>query len=284
MNAPTTPHLQHPLSSLEAWTRHFAAQPIPVLAASAQAVRELGERDAAGDEGVDAQLIVKSVGLDPLMALRILSQVTTNRSSRREIQVETITEALVLMGITPFFRAFGELPVLEELLTDQAQALDGARAVLERGRRAAQFALGFSVHRMDGDAPQVHQAALLHDFAELLLWVHAPKLALEIAQLQQEHPSLRSADAQRRVLGIELQDLQQALMQLWRLPELLIRLSDSRHAEHPSVRSVLLAIRVARHSAHGWTNPALPDDILAVGELLQLGPEPVRHLLIELDS
>lgn len=284
MNAPLTPHLQRPLSSLEAWTRHFAAQPIPVLAASAQAVRELGERDAAGDEGVDAQLIVKSVGLDPLMALRILSHVAMNRSSRREIQVETITEALVLMGITPFFRAFGDLPVLEDLLTDQAQALDGARAVLERGRRAAQFALGFSVHRMDADAPQVHQAALLHDFAELLLWVHAPKLALDIAQMQQEHPGLRSADAQKRVLGIELQDLQQSLMQLWRLPELLIRLSDSRHAEHPSVRSVLLAIRVARHSAHGWTNPALPDDILAVGELLQLGPDPVRNLLIELDS
>ena len=284
MNAPITPHLDRPLADLAAWTRHFAAQPIPVLADSAQAVAELAERDAAGDEGVDAQLIVKAVGLDPLMALRILSHVTLNRSSRREIQVETITEALVLMGITPFFRAFAELPRLEVLLEGQEQALAGARRVLERGRRAAQFALGFSVHRMDSDASQVHQAALLHDFAELLLWVHAPALALEINRLQQEHPSLRSADAQRRVLGIELQDLQQALMQLWKLPELLIRLSDARHADHPSVRSVLLAIRVARHSTHGWTNPALPDDIHAVGELLQLSPDHARHLLIELDS
>ena len=57
-----------------------------------------------------------------------------------------------------------------------------------------------------------------------------------------------------------------------------------RHAEHPSVRSVLLAIRVARHSAYGWTNPALPDDIHAVGELLTLGADHARRLLIELDS
>ena len=284
MNAPSTPHLDRPLSSLAAWTSHFSRQPIPVLADSAAAIQALAERDAAGDDGVDAQLIVKGVGQDPLMALRILSHIATQRSSRREVQVETITEALVLMGVSPFFRAFSGLPVLETLLQDQADALRGAQEVLRRGRRAGQFALGFSVHRMDGDAHQVHQAAQLHDFAELLLWVHAPSLALRIQQLQQEHPGLRSAQAQRQVLGIELNDLQQALMNEWRLPELLIRLSDERHASHPSVRSVLLAIRVARHSAHSWENPALPDDFLAVGDLLQLSSEHARHLLIELDS
>lgn len=284
MNAPSTPHLHRPLSNLAAWTAHFSRQPIPVLASSADVVRALAERDAAGDDGVDAQLIVKGVGHDPLMALKILSQVALNRSSRREVQVETITEALVLMGISPFFRAFAELPVLETLLQDQPEALEGAQAVLKRGQRAGQFALGFSVHRMDADAPQVHQAAQLHDFAELLLWVHAPSLALQIQGLQQQDSALRSADAQRRVLGIELHDLQQALMHEWRLPELLIRLSDPRHAAHPSVRSVLLAIRVARHSAHSWDNPALPSDILEVGELLQLSADHARNLLIELDS
>lgn len=284
MNAPSTPHLDRPLSSLAAWTAHFSRQPIPVLAASAAAVQALAERDAAGDDGVDAQLIVKGVGHDPLMALRILSHVALHRNSRREVQVETITEALVLMGISPFFRTFGNLPVLEHLLESQPLALQGAQEVLRRGQRAGQFALGFSVHRMDADAHQVHQAAQLHDFAELLLWVHAPGLALRIRRLQQEQPDLRSAQAQRQVLGIELKDLQQALMHEWRLPELLIRLSDERHASHPSVRSVLLAIRVARHSARGWDNPALPDDIHAVGELLQLATEPTRHLLIELDS
>ena len=284
MNAPSTPHLDRPLSDLAAWTRHFSQRPIPVLAESAAVVAALAEREAAGDDGVDAQLIVKGVGQDPLMALRILSHVALQRSGRREVQVETITEALVLMGIMPFFRAFSELPVLQTLLQDQPEALQGAQDVLQRGRRAGQFALGFSVHRMDGDAPQVHQAAQLHDFAELLLWVHAPGLALDIQRMQQQNPGLRSAEAQRRVLGIELHDLQQALMHEWRLPELLIRLSDARHATHPSVRSVLLAIRVARHSAHSWDNPALPSDILEVAELLQLSPEHARHLLIELDS
>ena len=34
--------------------------------------------------------------------------------------------------------------------------------------------------------------------------------------------------------------LRQALMKLWGLPELLVRLSDERHADHPAVRSVVL--------------------------------------------
>jgi hypothetical protein len=59
-------------------------------------------------------------------------------------------------------------------------------------------------------------------------------------------------------------------MRAWSLPELLIRITDDRHARHPSVQNVMLAIRVARHSADGWDNAALPDDVTAVAQLLNL--------------
>jgi hypothetical protein len=50
------------------------------------------------------------------------------------------------------------------------------------------------------------------------------------------------------------------------------------------VRNVQLAIRVARHSALGWDNPALPDDLREIGLMLQLSPEPTQHLLLEIDA
>jgi hypothetical protein len=50
------------------------------------------------------------------------------------------------------------------------------------------------------------------------------------------------------------------------------------------VRNVQLAIRVARHSAQGWDNPALPDDLREIGLMLQLSPEPTQRLLLEIDS
>jgi hypothetical protein len=118
----------------------------------------------------------------------------------------------------------------------------------------------------------------------MLLWCHAPTLALEVARRQQADPALRSASAQRAVLGIELADLQQALMLAWRLPPLLVRLDDDRHADTPPVRTVLLAQRLARHSSLGWDNPALPDDFDEIGTLLQLAPDPTRRLVLSLDA
>jgi hypothetical protein len=52
------------------------------------------------------------------------------------------------------------------------------------------------------------------------------------------------------------------------LPELLVRISDGRHPDHPAVRNVTLAVKLARHAALGWDNPAIPGDIDEIAELL----------------
>jgi HD-like signal output (HDOD) protein len=135
---------------------------------------------------------------------------------------------------------------------------------------------------MDHDAAVIHAAALLHDFAEMLLWCHAPALALRIRAAQQADPSLRSSVAQLGVLNIELPDLQQSLMKSWRLPELLVRISDERHVESANVRSVLLALRLARHTANGWDNPAIPDDVADIAGLLNLSEAAALQLVQEI--
>jgi HD-like signal output (HDOD) protein len=278
MNTATLQRLHAPLPNLAAWVARFRAMPIPVMAGTAAAIDELIDHE----DVVDAHTIAESIGADPLMTLKLLSHVGT--VSRRETDVETVTAALVLMGVGPFFRTFSSLLTIEDLLGDVPEALAGARAVIDRAHRAARFALGFAAHRLDPDAAVLHEAALLHDFAELLLWCHAPSLALQIARRQADDATLRSADAQRAVLGVELSELQQALMKAWRLPALLIRLGDDHHAEASQVKNVLLAVRVARHSMQGWDNAALPDDVAAVGALLQLSSASALKLLREIDQ
>jgi len=137
---------------------------------------------------------------------------------------------------------------------------------------------------MDPDAEVIREAALLHDFTEQLLWLRAPALAGEIAHRLQQSPGLRTAQVQQEVLGLNLADLQHALMQAWHLPVLLTRITDDHQCQDPKVCNVMLAIRVARHSAQGWDNPALPDDVRDIGALLQLGEEPTRRLLQEVDA
>jgi len=271
--------LTRPLPTLSAWTQHFRKAEIPVLPETADAL----ELMRANEDDVDANAIGEMVSTDPLMTLKVLARAAEQRSERLLADAETVTAALVLMGITPFFRNFGQQPVVDDLLANQPEALYGLNAVLVRANRAARYALGFAAHRADPDAAVLHSAALLHDFAEMLLWIHAPVLALEIHKRQEADPTLRSAVAQKAVLNIELGDLEQELMGVWRLPQLLRQITNDKRARDPQVQCVKLAVQVARHSAKSWENAALPDDLAELGELLQLSPEHTLKLLHEYD-
>jgi HD-like signal output (HDOD) protein len=272
--------LTRPLRDLSAWTEHFRRAEVPVLAQTAEAIEAM----RANEDDVDANAIGEMVANDPLMTLKVLAYAATHRPARVITDTETVTATLVMMGISPFFRAFGPQPTIEQRLGAHPEGLAGLQEVIRRAHRGATFALAFAVHRMDPDAPLIHEAALLHDFAEMLLWCHAPALALQIRDAQRADATLRSATIQREVLGVGLHDLQQALMKAWRLPEMLRRISDDRHTEQANVRNVLLAVRLARHTAQGWENAALPDDVTDIAGLLNLSHMAAMQLVRSVEA
>ncbi len=266
---------------LARWAARFQPETLPVLARTAAIIDDYRDNEDA----VDAHLLAEDLATDPLMTLKLLAHVGGLRRGREGTDIETVTAALVLLGITPFFRAFSGLQTVEGQLASRPEALAGFNAVLTRSHRAANFAIGFAVHRLDPDAALIHSAALLHDFAELLLWLRAPDLALAIQRRQATDPSLRSSVVQRELLKVELADLQHSLMSHWRLPAVLVRITDDQqHNNSNQVRNVLLAIRLARHSAQGWDNAALPDDVHETAQLLNLGVESTWKLLLEIDE
>jgi HD-like signal output (HDOD) protein len=272
--------LTRPLADLSAWVACFRGAEIPVMADTADALEAMRERE----DDVDANLIGEMIANDPLMTLKVMAYGAKNRSARVVTEPETVTSTLVMMGISPFFRAFGPQPVLEDMLSDRPEALAGLNEVLCRASRAANFALSFAVHRFDPDAAVIHQAALLHDFAEMLLWCHAPDLALAIRDAQRADPALRTTTEQRRTLHVDLLDLQHALMLEWHLPDLLVRITDDKQAKHQNVQCVMLGVRLARHTAAGWDNAAIPDDVRDVAHLLNLSADATLSLLRDLDA
>jgi HD-like signal output (HDOD) protein len=273
-------YLTAPLRDLAAWTRYFRETEIPVLATTAAALETL----RAMEDDVDAGMLSAVIQRDPLMTLKLMAYVASKRRAGVSTDTETITSSLLMMGIAPFFRNFGLQPTVEDRLQDQPLALEGLRNLLKRAERAGNFALGFAVHRADLDASVIQLAAFLHDFAEMLMWCHAPTLELEIQAAQHANPALRTASIQRSVLNIEINDLRQSLMELCRLPELLVHISDGRHLAHANVRNVVLAVRLARHTQHGWDNAGLPDDINDISELLNASPRVTLAFLHKIDN
>ena len=277
---PLTPrYLTAPLAHIGAWTQYFRSAEIPVLAATSQALEEL----RAIEDDVDANMLTPVIQADPLMTLKLLAHVASLRRPGSMTETESVSTSLILMGITPFFRRFGPQATVENWLADQPKALQGVKELLSRAERAGQFALGFAVHRGDTDASIIHQAAFLHDFAEILIWLHAPTLAVQIHEAQAADSTLRSSVIQRNVLGVEITDLRQALMKLWRLPELLVSISDERHAERANVQCVLLAVRLARHTALEWDNAAVPDDVAEIAKLFNAPPKVTLAFLHKID-
>jgi HD-like signal output (HDOD) protein len=266
--------------SLQAWVSQFDLMSLPVLRESAQELEAM----RAKEDDVDAHQLAEFIRTDPFFSLKVLGHVSQKFGERLQQAPESVTAALVVLGIGPFFRTFGPQIAVQDHLAQWPLATERVNKLVERSWRAANFALGFAVHRRDFDAAVVQQAAILHDFAELLMWAKAPQLATTIFELQLADSQLRSAVVQKRVLNIELADLQQALLEHWRLPELLRKITDDKHMDTPQVQSVVLAAQLARHSANGWNNAAIDDDVHAISQMLQLSAMATRRFLFELEA
>jgi HD-like signal output (HDOD) protein len=270
--------IDQPLANLDAWVSCFTQTDLPALRHTIQDMERLRENADTANARVMAGIILH----DPLMTLRVLAYIDAHRRQRQTTDITTIDQAIMMIGIMPFFRDFQNLPIVEEQLKEHPQALLGLLKAINRARRAAHWARDWAILRRDMDVDEITLATLLYDVAELLMWLFAPKLALEFRRRQIAQPRQRSVILQEEVYGIPLFQLKLALVQAWRLPDLLIQLMDPQHVANPRVRNVKLAVDLARHSANGWDDPALPDDFKDIRALLHINQEMlVRRLGVD---
>lgn len=261
--------LTQPLPDLDAWIVFFSEAEMPILRQTARRLEE-AHRNIDRVSGRDIAGIVLQ---DPLLAVRVLAYIQSFQGKHLRSDITTIGNAIMMLGIEPFFKKFETPLTIETLLKSEPQALLGLLQVVRRMQRASHYAYNWALERHDMNVEEVALAALLHDLVEILLWCFAPKLALAIRDQQKSDKSLRSAAAQERVLGLRLFDLQLALCNAWHLPELLRSLMDDANAHLARVQNVTLAVNLARHSISDWRDPALPDDFAAIEKLLHINRE-----------
>jgi HD-like signal output (HDOD) protein len=254
------------------WAYLLSTAEIPVLQRTIEELARLRE----DEDALTARDISRVLLHDPLFTLRVLQYLQAHRRPTQVTDITTVEHALMMLGVTPFFEQFAKMPSVEQHLDEYPHALAGLMDVMSRAHCAALYAHDWAVVRHDIKADEVAIAALLHDLAEMLLWCFAPDLALQILKMLRADKALRTRDAQQTVLGFRILDLQNALMIEWKLAAMLQSLMDDAHPVAPARQmNVALAVNLARHSAHGWDNPALPDDYAAIQKLLNLAEDEV---------
>lgn len=254
------------ISGIDSWAALLRDTEVPVLRQTARAIAEAQQRI----DHINVREVAAIVLHDPLMTARVLRFCTTHRGRRRLQDISTVEHAVMMLGVEPFFHHFSQFNVVEDLLKPHPHALLGLLHVIRRAQRAGRYAFEWATWRCDLNSEEVGIAALLHDLAEILVWCFSPEQALDIEARQKANPAMRSADAQLAVLGFTVGDLQALLCRSWQLPELLLNLMNDADAEKPRVKNVKLAVDLARHSTHGWDDPALPDDFRAIATLMNI--------------
>jgi len=255
------PNARYPI---ERWIEVMSAAPLPVLGQTMRQISKL----RADEENVRPRELSQIVLHDPFMALRVLRFLKNRRSAHAMTEITTIEHAIMMLGVSPFFRTFGDLRALDADISTQKVAMQGLIAVVGRARHAALHAREWARLRHDIESDEVVIATLLHDMAEMLLWYFAPTQAQDIEARLAADTTQRSVDVQVAVLGFSLNELQVALATAWGLPPLLTSLMDDCRAERPRARTVLLAVNLTRHSSNDWEDAALPDDIKAIHTLI----------------
>jgi HD-like signal output (HDOD) protein len=257
------------------WVAFFKAAEIPVLR---QTAREIAQLQAREDE-TGARDITRVVINDPLMMFKVLAYANNHRSRHQLQDLVQVEQAIIMMGTGTFFAQIPTVPHVEDVLHEHMSALIDLLKLMIRAHRAGYFSAEFASHLMDLHAEEVRVAASLHDFDEMLMWCFNPDAMGEISQRQDADKTLRSRVVQQEVLGFRLLELQAELVQVFNLPPLLSDLMDEARADLPRVRNVQLAVNLARHSADGWDNAALPDDYKDIAELLHVDVERVNHIV-----
>ncbi len=255
------------------WAYLLSTADIPVLR---RTIEELA-RLRLDEDRLTARDISRVLLHDPLFTLRVLLYLQERRRPTQVTDITTVEHALMMLGVTPFFERFAKLSAIEDHLERFPEAMSGLMDVMSRAHCAALYARDWAAVRHDIKADEVAIAALLHDLAEMLLWCFAPDMALRILNMLRADGAMRTRDAQQTVLGFRILELQNALMLEWKLAAMLQSLMDDAHATHARQMNVVLAVNLARHSAHGWNNPALPDDYVAIQKFLNESEEDVME-------
>lgn len=259
--------IDFPFPGVEPWVEHFKEVELPVLRHTAHKLIEL--RDDA--ELINTRKLAAIIENDPLMTLRVFRYMAEHRSRHQAVEITTMERALMMIGTQRFYTDFQDLPIIEQQLKGYPKAMLGLLKVMARSRQAAIWARDWALLRQNPAFDEIMLAALLHDFGEILMWCFAPALATRVKERQTANPSLRTTSVQNEEYGVTLDEITVELSTLWGLPQLLITLMNPANANSANVKNVSLAVNLARHTATGWNNAALPDDFREIEALLHQG-------------
>ncbi len=222
----------------------LTAQPLPIFEHSARAFRKVGSQGGSTFEAY-GDIILK----DPGLALHTLNQLQTSTNKSLHAEISSMAQATMLLGVDRAKRLTVGHPQLERTLSGFAKI--GYIRTACRAFHAAFQAWDWAHIKNDHAPDEILLATLLHDVAEMALWVAAPEQMHQFRKLMLKD-GLPTDEAQYIAFGESLEHFSREIATRWHLPGLVNDALRPENASQPRVRGVMLATQLARSTERGW--------------------------------
>ena len=103
------------------------------------------------------------------MAIRVLAYIQTVSGKHLRSDITNIGNAVMMIGIEPFFNKMDTSLSIDAILKNEPQALLGVLQVIRRAQRASHYANDGAFERHDMNIDEVALVALLPDLPEILM-------------------------------------------------------------------------------------------------------------------
>jgi HD-like signal output (HDOD) protein len=221
----------------------LAAQPLPIFGHSLRAFRQLrAEPNAPWERYGD--IILK----DPGLALHTLQQLRAG-SSHPRAEITSMEQAAMLLGVERVQKLPHQLPQMERSLAGRART--GFACAACRAFHAAFQVWDWAHINKEHDPEEMLLAALLHDVAEMALWVTVPH-QMHLYRKYLFKDGIATDEAQYLAFGESLEHISRELANQWQLPQLVHEALRPENAAKPRVQGVMLAVQLARAAERGW--------------------------------
>lgn len=222
----------------------LTAQPLPIFEYSARAFRKVGSEGGNTFEGY-GDIILK----DPGLALHTLNQLRGDSKTSPRADISSMAQAAMMLGVDRAKRLTMGHPQLERSLSGYAKT--GYIRTACRAFHAAFQAWDWAHIKNDHAPEEILLATLLHDVAEMALWVAAPEQMHQFRKLMLKD-GLPTDEAQYIAFGESLEHFSREIANRWHLPGLVNDALRPENANLPRVRGVMLAVQLARSTERGW--------------------------------
>ena len=254
-------------NELTRWITRLRAETLPSFARTTKQVATLVDK-----EDCTANDLAHVILQDSVMTEKVLGMINNVYSSLSGKEIDTVSFATVMLGVTKVRNIAVTVAMLETLL--DSKYLKRVHREVIFAYHAALLAQAIAVKKSIPDTESVYISALLHRLGHIIFWCFPYEFGREL-EVAYANSAANPSEIEKSVLGFSLSALTAQLAEEWHLNNLL----DLGSTDKNKVQCISQAYSLANVVRHGWDTTSTQLRLKSIAKLLNYSVDEIAHMV-----